>query len=394
MDAFILRSIYPKLSQCLAEFIINPHQQHLGMKPQNINSPCWVSFAVHQCSIRGGSTIFLGGGALFSCSTSTPINHIVWQNTSCIRKPQVISGGGGGAHTLHPPPRSAPEYGVLLKGLCHGYLFYFVFNAIYASLFAMKLDKLPVNDKITSFVSNKVCLQSIISIVSNNNNELWKTVRLKKKPELQSVSIFFKFLHQCLLLYLPCHLYRLLLLFFELLFNVSLGLVAVSSRRILMNFVAQLMVIMILSTCSPFNPLSPNSDQQQFSPNNIHTLSRDKVMRINKMIIIRKIPWSFIKFSRLILKGDIWRSVWRICMWILGLKGLISFWYRKEKSYIHPCCARLVFRTFSLGHGVERYYNTATFRQFVGETLLFAMDSGLFFDYDAQVGQWWNIMTY
>ena len=38
---------------------------------------------------------FLGGGALVSCSTSTPINHIVFlQNTSCIRKPQVISGGG------------------------------------------------------------------------------------------------------------------------------------------------------------------------------------------------------------------------------------------------------------------------------------------------------------
>ena len=54
---------------------------------------------------------FLGGGALVSCSTSTPINHIVFflQNTSCIRKPQVISGGGGGgAHPLHPPPRSAP----------------------------------------------------------------------------------------------------------------------------------------------------------------------------------------------------------------------------------------------------------------------------------------------
>ena len=29
------------------------------------------------------------------------------------------------------------------------------------------------------------------------------------------------------------------------------------------------------------NPLSPNSDQQQFSPNGIHTLSRDEVMRIN-----------------------------------------------------------------------------------------------------------------
>ena len=37
---------------------------------------------------------FLGGDALISCSTSTPINHIVFlQNTSCIRKPQVISVG-------------------------------------------------------------------------------------------------------------------------------------------------------------------------------------------------------------------------------------------------------------------------------------------------------------
>ena len=40
---------------------------------------------------RGGSRIFfLGGGALVSCFTSTPINHIVFffllQNTSCIRK--------------------------------------------------------------------------------------------------------------------------------------------------------------------------------------------------------------------------------------------------------------------------------------------------------------------
>ena len=50
---------------------------------------------------------FLGGGALVSCSTSTPINHSFFlENTSCIIKPQVISGGGG-AH-MHPPPRSAP----------------------------------------------------------------------------------------------------------------------------------------------------------------------------------------------------------------------------------------------------------------------------------------------
>ena len=32
--------------------------------------------------------------------------------------------------------------------------------------------------------------------------------------------------------------------------------------------------------CPILNPLSPNSDQQQFSPNIVHTLSRDKVVRI------------------------------------------------------------------------------------------------------------------
>ena len=70
------------------------------------------------------------------------------------------------------------------------------------------------------------------------------------------------------------------------------------------------------------NSISPNSDQYQFSPNNIHTLSRGMVMRINKMITKEKMPRSFIKFSQVILKGNVWRSVWRICTWILGLKGL------------------------------------------------------------------------
>ena len=37
--------------------------------------------------------------------------------------------------------------------------------------------------------------------------------------------------------------------------------------------------------CALINPLSPNGDQHQlFSPNDIHTLSRDYVMKINKMI--------------------------------------------------------------------------------------------------------------
>ena len=54
---------------------------------------------------------FLGGGALVSCSTSTPVHHIVF---FCVcRIPIVLenrksSQGGGGAHPLHPPPRSAP----------------------------------------------------------------------------------------------------------------------------------------------------------------------------------------------------------------------------------------------------------------------------------------------
>ena len=38
------------------------------------------------------------------------------------------------------------------------------------------------------------------------------------------------------------------------------------------------------------NPLSPRSGQHQFSPNNIHTLSGDKVVRINKMITKEKMP--------------------------------------------------------------------------------------------------------
>ena len=33
-----------------------------------------------------------------------------------------------------------------------------------------------------------------------------------------------------------------------------------------------------------FNPLSPNSDQHQLSPNNIHMFPREMVLRVNKMI--------------------------------------------------------------------------------------------------------------
>ena len=54
-----------------------------------------------------------------------------------------------------------------------------------------------------------------------------------------------------------------------------------------------------ISVVASINPLSPNGDEDQFSPNDIHTLSRDKVMRINEMITKEKMLWSFIKFSQL-----------------------------------------------------------------------------------------------
>ena len=49
------------------------------------------------------------------------------------------------------------------------------------------------------------------------------------------------------------------------------------------------------------NPLSPNSDQHQFSPNNIHMLPREMVMRVNKIVTKEKMLWSVFKFSQLIL---------------------------------------------------------------------------------------------
>ena len=60
-------------------------------------------------------------------------------------------------------------------------------------------------------MSNKICLPNIISMVTTNKNELWKTVRWTsfQKPQLQSVAFFFKFFHPCFLQYLRCHLHLL-----------------------------------------------------------------------------------------------------------------------------------------------------------------------------------------
>ena len=69
------------------------------------------------------------------------------------------------------------------------------------------------------------------------------------------------------------------------------------------------------------NPLGPKSDQHQFSPNNISRSSRVKVMRISKLIT-KENASILNQILSTILKRNGWRSLWRICMWILGLKGL------------------------------------------------------------------------
>ena len=71
--------------------------------------------------IRGGSRIFFRRGCtrlMLYFNTNKPHSFFIFlQNTSCIRKPQVISGGG--AHPLHPPPRSAPE--IHVNEVCSGF---------------------------------------------------------------------------------------------------------------------------------------------------------------------------------------------------------------------------------------------------------------------------------
>ena len=104
--------------------------------------------------------------------------------------------------------------------------------------------------------------------------------------------------------------------------NTSCFLLTRSQPQFDLNTLRQKSKFCALSygSCSFLNPLSPNGEQHQFSPNNIHTLSRKNVMKIYEMITKEQMLWSAIKFSQLILKGNVWRSVWRICMWILGLK--------------------------------------------------------------------------
>ena len=74
----------------------------------------WLSVGREHFFAGADPGVFLGGGVLVSCSTSTPIKHIgfFWRNTSCIRKPEVISGGGVGLRCA--PPALSPLCPLLL----------------------------------------------------------------------------------------------------------------------------------------------------------------------------------------------------------------------------------------------------------------------------------------
>ena len=53
---------------------------------------------------------FSGGGALVSCSSSTPVNDIVFCRIPVVLENRRSSQGGEGCAPLHPPPRSAPAF--------------------------------------------------------------------------------------------------------------------------------------------------------------------------------------------------------------------------------------------------------------------------------------------
>ena len=82
------------------------------------------------------------------------------------------------------------------------------------------------------------------------------------------------------------------------------------------------------SKCYPLsaigvNPLNPNSDRDQFSLNNIHTLSRDLIMRINKVNTYCFALIFYQILSTHSLRKYIKISLENLYVDIMGLKGLI-----------------------------------------------------------------------
>ena len=94
------RHIYAICDGCgLTEFVGTGEHNSLDNGPRTVQ---WKQGRIQDFFRRGCTRLLL------YFNTNKPHSFFFLQNTSCIRKPQVISGRGG-AHPLHPPPRSAPE---------------------------------------------------------------------------------------------------------------------------------------------------------------------------------------------------------------------------------------------------------------------------------------------
>ena len=110
---------------------------------------------------------------------------------------------------------------------------------------------------------------------------LW--LQLVSFVEVVVVVVVVWFYLFCFLFIVICFLFVCLLAWFFFVVVFVLAVVVV-----VVVFFFRLCANFQLTKCS-INPLSPNSAQNQFSPNDIHRLSWAESMRINKMITKRKI---------------------------------------------------------------------------------------------------------
>ena len=75
------------------------------------------------------------------------------------------------------------------------------------------------------------------------------------------------------------------------------------------------------------------------------------------------------KFSRLFLKGNVWRSVWRICMWILGLKTRVNNFVRGWLAWRLARIGQVSFRNYLPSKTI--YLSLTTERDFFFEPCKF-----------------------
>ena len=109
---------------------------------------------------------FLGGGALVSCSTSTPINHkVFFCRIPVVLEKRRTSRGGGGAHSLHPPPRSAPD--VVMQNSSKDYPFGQRFKLVHP----MDRQKVEVLDFLTFYCN------------------MFKSSRLKQEKQQKKIEV-------------------------------------------------------------------------------------------------------------------------------------------------------------------------------------------------------------